>query len=410
MNLLAPTRRVSLTLGGAVYDEWTRVEIVRDLSDISGSFQLELRDSIRSIASWPFASLAPLARKVTLLDAVTIAIDEETVLAGYIEEIAPRADASGVSIAISGRDKTGDLIDGAASVDGPFEYDDIPLDSFCTKICEPYGLRVRAEVDIGEPIERATIDVAETGLSGLEKYARQRGLLVTSDGIDSVVLTRSGHARAPGSIVFPSYGVISASGCFSSRGRHDAYHVKGQAERAGGKRKGKTAHLDATAEPLTGATPDGYVSGLAEHEEAGTAIHATARDPQVRRHRPHVALGRTKLTQKGAQTQADWMARTARAKEEKLEYEVKDFRANGELWRPNTMVPVDDSFNDVNKDMLIAGVAYRYDEQGVRTLLRLTGPDAYDPGQERKGDHKGTRKGKGKGKGGDALDTTAEGL
>ena len=46
MNLIA-TRRLSLTLGGAVLDDWTAVEVVRDLEEISGSFSVQLRDAGR---------------------------------------------------------------------------------------------------------------------------------------------------------------------------------------------------------------------------------------------------------------------------------------------------------------------------------------------------------------------------
>ncbi|MFB9968959.1 hypothetical protein ACFFMP_02355 [Pseudoroseomonas cervicalis] len=48
-----PMRRVALRAGGVLVHWWTRVEIVRELGEISGSFMLEYLDTPRARAAFP---------------------------------------------------------------------------------------------------------------------------------------------------------------------------------------------------------------------------------------------------------------------------------------------------------------------------------------------------------------------
>lgn len=404
------TRRVALHFAGQVFDEWTRIEIIRSLDDISGSFSLELRDPERSISTWPFATLASLARRIDLWSEVKLTIDGETVLIGWMDEIDPVAAEGQASVSCSGRDKTGDLVDCAATVDGPAEFRNVTVLEAAKRICKPFGISVRADTDVGEPFDRVAIDPGETAMSAIEKLTRQRALIITSDGVGGLLLTTSGKTRAVGTLTFPG-NVFESSGAFSARDRHSEYIVKGQAEKAAGARS-KTATLDATAEPLTSDQSEA-IGRQGAREEKGVSIVGRAKDSEVTRYRPLVSLGRTQLTAKGAQKQADWMMRTARARGENLDLSVLDFRSGGALWRPNTLVPVDDSFQDVNRDMLIAAVAYAADERGCTTRLHVTGPEAYDiePEEERRRNHRRSRRGSAAAKSATRkLDSTAEPL
>lgn len=414
MSVLNATGRVRLTLGGATFAEWTKVEITRNLDEMSASFSLELRDAARSIAAWPFATLAAMASKVTAGLKAEIAIDGEVILKGWADSIQTHAAEGQVSVSVSGSDKTRDLVDCAATVKGPAEHRAKKIDAVAKEIVKPYGLKVRAEVDVGDAFDRYAIDVGETALSAIEKGARQRGLLVTSDGIDSLVLTQSGKKRAPAPILFPG-NAVEASGEFSVEGRHSEYHVKGQAERAGGKRK-TTARLSVSGTP--GDTIDSsWIDEQTTRESSGVTIHGSQSDADMaERYRPLVSMGRTQLTAAGAQRQAEWMERTARAKSEKVEYSVRDWRAgeSAALWRPNQLVAVEDAYNGIFRDMLIAGVVFSYSSEGAVTRLSCTGPESYDtePVGTRRTNHKSAKGSKGAtgAKGEGALDSTAEAL
>ena len=402
------TRRVSLLIDEQLFDYWTRVSIIRDMSEISASFEVELRDGARNLSSWPYASVTGPDSPFVICKPVTVLIDNELVLIGYVDEVHPKAGENGTSVTLSGRDKTGDLADCAASVKGPTEFKGLTLDKIAQKICDPFGIEVRAEADVGDPFDKFSIDVGETALSAIEKGARQRALLVMSDGIGGLILTQSGKTRAPADLIFPG-NIIESSGSFSAKDRFSDYYVKGQVSNGGAKSRGK-AGLDVTAQPLGADAPTPKPDPKRENRSVSSYGHA--KDEEITRFRPSVSQVRTQAKSKDAQTQADWQARTAKSKGEKLEYPVRDWRMNGTLWRPNQLCFVDDAFQDINRDMLIDGVTFDYDGNANRTNLRLTGPYAYDLQEEgeRKKNKKSKGKGKSNGKSGGGLDGTAHAL
>lgn len=426
--MIRPTRAFTLVLDGTPFDEWTAAEVTRDIEDMTGSFRFELRDGARNWAAFPFASLGRYGNKVALGLEAKVYVSGELVLVGWVDTLSPAAGQDGARVSIAGSDKARDLIDGAATVEGPSEFRRKTMDEIGREVVRPYGLEWRSEVDVGEPFERYVLEPGETALSALEKGLRQRGGLLTSDGVGGLVVTRTGARRAPSPLKFPG-NLLGSSGEFSAEGRHSEYHVKGQAEAAGGKRRKRAKHnakqspLDSTAQPLfartlpaPGMNHPAWIDAQLEHEMAGVGIWGRARDEEMRRYRPLVTLGRTQLTDDGAQCQAEWMERTSRGSAESLEYEVKGYRGeNGQLWRPNEISAVSDAFLDVERDMLVAGVTYRYSEDGGEvTALRVTSPDAYDrePVGERRTNRQGQRKGRKRASSGPSgpLDSTARPL
>ncbi|MDC7787960.1 Mu P family protein [Rhodoplanes sp. TEM] len=370
---LATTRRIALHLDGEVYDQWSAAEIGRDLGDLSGAIRLELRDPEASAATWPYASLVEAMASPAPGLAATVTIDDEPVLVGWVDDVDTEAGEDGCRVTIAGRDKAGDLIDCAAQPKGPSEYKGLLLDALVRKLVEPFGLAVKVEVDVGEKFDRAVIDAGETVRSAIEKWARQRAVLVVSDGVGGIVLTRSGKTRGPGDLVFPG-NVIRSAGRFSWRERFSDYFVQSQAEK-GQKLDRTAAPLDARAAPQ--AEP---VKPDKAAEEAGVIITGHYKDQAVGRWRPHVSPSRTTTYKAPAKTVAEWMARTAKAKSRVIEHTAKGFRGpSGGLWKPNQLVFVDDAYAGVRRDMLVRGVVYGFDDQdGETTRLALVGAQAFD--------------------------------
>lgn len=381
-ELIRSTRRVVASVAGLVLDRWTQVTISRSLGEISGSFVLELRDDFRNIASWAYASPGSIG-PLTIGRRVTITIDGEIVLVGWVEDV--RADAADgeVRLAIAGRDVTGDLVDCAAAPRGPVEFRRLSVAQLGERMVAPFGLTCRCDVDPGRPFDKCSIDAAETVVSALEKHARQRKLLVTSDGVEGLVLTRSGSERAAGDIIFPGAGAIASSGVFAARDRYSDYFVKGQAEKAGGGRA-RQAPMTPASTPIErvrdylGSTGSG---GELSGESRGVEILGHARDPEIARWRPTVAMMKSQESAGGAQEQAEWMAAVHKARGVNMSYTLADWRgASGALWRPNTIARVRDRYQDVDEDLLIDAVTIAYGEDGAVTELRLVGPEAYSEG------------------------------
>lgn len=372
-----PTRRVTLKVDGVTYTAWTEVEVVRDLAETCGSFRIATDDLARTVASLPGSRNSSTGQPFAPFQKVEISLDGELILVGYIDAVAPSIDDRTVSVSIEGRDVVGDLIDCAAAPKGPVEYAKIKLEDLASRLCKPFGITVTAEVDTGDPIAKVSIDAAETVMSVLEKYARKRAVLIVSDGVGGLILTQSGKTRAPADIRFGE-NVLSAQGQFDGRRRFSDVFVKGQAGHAAGKRKSSAA-LDRTAQPLT-AAPAGEADAdkPSGRESRGVSIMGVAKDDEVGRWRPTVRSPRASGTLADAKKEAEWYVSCARGSGDTVDYEVGDWRATGTLWRPNQMTHVSDPYQDIDKDLLIAGVVYSYGQNGTRTRLRVTGREAYE--------------------------------
>ena len=372
-----PTRRVALIVDGVDYASWTAVEITRDLSEIAGSFDVATDDLARTASALP-ASLHGGGIPFAKFQRVQVALDGELVLDGYIDVVAPALVGDAVGCRVSGRDKTGQLVDCAAAPFGPVEYRKIKLEALATKLCAPFGVTVRAEVDTGDPIDKVSIDTGETVMSCLEKYARKRAVLLVSDGVGGLILTRSGNGRAPGDIRAPG-NVTSTRGQFDGREQFSPVVVKGQAEHGAGKRK-KHAALDRTALPLEASPPPaGDADAPTGVESRATSILGVAWDDTVPLWRPAVKTPRAKGSLKDADTEAKWWVSTARGKAESCVYGLPDWRADGGgLWRPNEMTRVADRYQLLDKDLLVAGVTCSYGADGTRCELRVCGREAYE--------------------------------
>lgn len=364
--------RLALRIGGKVFNQWTSAEVVRDLKDFSGSFSFTLRQADRNMSALAFASSYP-AFEIEKGSAVQVLADGVVVLDGYIDRV-QRAMREDASIAIGGRDKTGDLVDSAALVDGPSEFKNVKLEDAAKRIAAPFGLSVRSEIDTGEIFPRYSLDLSETAFSAIEKGARARHALVLSDGVGGIVITRTGQKRAP-SLTLPG-NIVSTDWQSSDEDRHSETIVRGQGEKAG-KERGE-AKLDVTAEPLSPEARTESDGSATERERKGTAVTGRAKDDEIKRYRPIVHLARSKADKQSAEDEADWRMRTARGEADSYEVMVKGVSESGHLWRVNELSFVSDAFQRIERDMLISKVVNTQDESGLFTILTITSPEAFD--------------------------------
>ncbi|WP_439596454.1 phage baseplate assembly protein [Falsiroseomonas sp.] len=382
------TRRIALVVDGQTLDLWTDVEVTRDLGDIAGGFLVELYDAARIRAAIAGPAATDIGRRVDPGAQVEIRIDGEAVLRGYIDEIKLTVRPEEMRVAIAGRDATGDLVDGAASVDGPFEFRGLTLTEIVSRICAPFGIAVRAEAPVGEAFPIFSLDAAERAMEAIERACRQRAVLALSDGVGGLVLTQAGKSRAPERLSLPG-NIHAAVVNRSWAGRHDQYVVKGQSrpQRTGG------PALDSTLPPVEPGAPPPLPRPPQRQERATIVMTGRARDAEITRHRPRVVLAKSQSGGASVQTQAEWMLRVARGKADKLTYTMLDWRAGPDrrLWRPNELALLDDPFAGILGEMLVCAVAYRYSErEGSTTLLTLCGPEALD--MEPEGDRRAARR------------------
>lgn len=365
------SQRITLAANGRVFGAWTAVELERDVADLAAGATLEFFDPLRSRRAFPRAAYtAQEWEALSCGTKVVLAIDGEDVLRGWVEAVVLRVSGTEIAASVTIADDAAHLVECDASPRGPHEFRNLTVLQFAALICRPFGIGVRADVDVGPAFARIGIDVSETALSAIEKLARQRALLVTSDGVGNLVLTRGGQTAAPAPLRLGE-SLDEMTFKDSWRGRFSDYFVKGQSEPARGTR------LDGTASPL-GAAPTTPPPNRVER--AGVVMTGHARDAEVTLYRPTVRQAKTQSGGATVQEQADWMARIARGKGQGHDMRVLDWRAGPgrDLWRPNTSVLVDDPFGGVLEERLIGAVVYRYGEDGETTRLRVVRPGAYD--------------------------------
>lgn len=371
------TRSFRLEVEGVgIFDEWTLAEVTRDLKDFSGAFNLSLRDYSRSLSTFNYASPAKVYR-LRPGPEVKVFVDDQLELVGFIEKVTPSITSDFAEVTITGRDKTGDLIDSAAAPEGPGELVDVKLEDAVKQVAKPFGLKVTNEIDTGNAFPRYPLGIAETGLSAIEKGARQRHALVTSDGIGGIKITRTGSEAAPADLTLPG-NMLGSDATFSDEGRHSEVIVRGQAEKARGDRKNRTAPQkpgDAPKKPADRKATDGSAT---QRERKGATITGRAKDPEIKRYRPIVHMAKSQPDNVSADDEADWRMRTARSEAEELTTSVWGYAVNGKPWRVNQAPMVRDKFQGIFRKMIIGRTSKRYDDGGRVTDLTLNSPEAFD--------------------------------
>lgn len=334
---------IILTVNGRNYGGWKEATITRSLDAVAGKFDLVSMDK------WEVA-----AQRWTIFpgDACSIAIDGVTLITGYVDKAGPSYDPESHGIKILGRDKTADLVDCSAVVKSN-ELRGLTLAGIAAAVAKPFGIGVKSQVDSGPAFPVFAIQPAETAWEAIERAARQRFMVVTTDGIGNAVIADIGTVRAVDSLI-EGENIKAASAEYDYSQRFSEYIVKGQAA----------------------ARNDGW-------EPAVAAVESRATDPNVKRYRPKIINAETQASDGSASNRAQLEAASRAGKSTKITVTVQGWTmSNGELWPLNGIIRIRSPLLSIDEDVLISEVAFKVsDSNGITTDLQLTRPDAYLLGQ-----------------------------
>lgn len=345
--MINDTPEFALRLNGSLWTGWEEINIVRALDRMAGEFQLRLTSDASDFTLPP---MVPGSK-------AEVEIDGRPVLVGYVDTIKANTADELHDLALTGRDKTGDLIDCAAAVDGGFEMNGLRLDAALRRVLKPYDIPLTVAADIGGTFARLAIQPGETAYDFIERACRARGLMPISDGIGGLVIVKPATERSMGQLI-RGENILSVNIDIDVTEMHSLYVVKGQAEAVSG-----TADAEATA------GGEGRVT-----------------DSRVTRYRPKVVIGENQGYDQTLKERAEWEKKIAAARSKRATYQVQGWYADvasKSLWKPNTLVHVQDIPSGLNRQMLIVGVSFTRGEQGTRTMLDLTMPEAFDIAAER---------------------------
>lgn len=333
---------VFLIINGTKYGGWKDVEITRSMETLSGRFRLGLTER------WPGQTTA---RPIKLSDTCTVKIGNDTVITGYVDDIEQSYDATMHTLTITGRDKSGDLVDCSAK-HTPGQWKNQPLEAIIQDLTQPFGINVETEVPTGERFKTFAIEQGETVHEVIERLCKLRGLLCIPDGSGNIVITRTDKAKTTVALI-SGENILKGSIRLSAKDQFSDISVKGQTEGSD------------TVNPKVNTTPS-----------------AQSRDASVKRHRPLVLLAEGQADGATCQKRSDWETATRKAKGFEAQYTVTGWRQGhtGPLWGINQRVRVRDKIFKVDESLIISGITFRLDDQGGGlTELNLAKPDAFAP-------------------------------
>lgn len=332
---------VRLGVDGVEYGGWKDVAITRSIETLANSFDLRLSEKWFDPAQ---------VRPIAAGDACTVSISGETVISGWLDDDNPELDDGLHEVRAAGRDTTGDLVD-CSAVHRPGEWRGRTALQLVSALCAPFGIPVSASVDVGKTFSVFKLNEGESVFEAIERICNARALLAVADGKGGLLLMRSGaNARRIEAPLVEGVNIKRIAGINSMVERYSEITVKGQQTQ------------------LDGMTPE---------QAAGPS--AVARDPFVKRYRPLLIVADEESDGLTAAQRARWEASIRAGRARKAEITVRGWRnETGELWVPNTIIPVRAPTVRVDTEMLIVTVRLEHGEYGELATLGVCRPEAYD--------------------------------
>jgi prophage tail gpP-like protein len=331
---------VALEINGVEHKGWLALEVTKSLETLCGSFQMVLTDRWNATPS-PMNLIPGSKCKVT--------IDGEQVIDGYIDVVEIQVAADRHEIRVSGRDKTGDLVDCAVTT-GTGEWRNLKLEDLVEKLVEPFGIEVKTEVETGELIPKFNVEQGMTVFEAVQKLCALRGCLAVSDSEGNLVITRAASERAASKIE-QGKNLLEGTATYDFTERFSEYIVKGQ------------RRTDDNVDARTAATAKGKVT-----------------DENVERFRPMLIVAEGQADKAKTEARARWEAAVRRGRSRAYEVMVNGWKdERGGLWKINTVTTLKAAMLGVNADLLIASASFVLDDRGEITRLRVVPPETYTP-------------------------------
>lgn len=343
---------LSLIVDGKKFGGWLDVRVTRGIERACGSFE------VKATQKWP-----GLAAHFAIPEgaACQIYIGDDLVLTGWVDVVDAKRRKDSASLGISGRSKTGDLVDCSPDL-AEVDMAGLDLAGVARKICAPFGIEVVAE-NTGPVFPVASAHHGESCWKLIERLARQRKMLVMDDPEGRLVLAQLGSERAADRLVHPADGLVEIGWRRDMSGRFSDYIVKAQAG-------GRWADAGSTS----GGGGDGELPSALAH------VEGRFRDPGVTRYRPKVILSEGAAKKEGAGARAEWECRRNIGKSLRVHGTRVWWRQSDDsLWRPNLLIPCELPDLNLSAELAIAEVHYQKSDQGTLTHLELAPPEAFTP-------------------------------
>ena len=331
---------VELKVNGGIFGGWESMEIKTGIEQIAGTFQLVVTER------WPGQDTpAPIMAGFPC----EVLLDGATVITGYVDSADPSYDEATHTVSIAGRDKTGDLVD-CSAIHQTGQWNWRTLFQIAQDICQPFNINVINQTDVGAPFRSFNIQEGERAFEALDRMARMRAVLLVSDGLGNLILTRAGQQHVTTELV-EGVNIKRANAKFDWKERFSSYTVKGQ------HRGSDNAPPDNARGPV------------------GTAVDTVIEN---NRYRPLVLLAEDQGHIASLTQRAEWESNVRMGRANRATITVQGWAHADGLWKPNNLVRLRSPMLYADLDVLIAQVTYRLDGGGTTTELELCRPEAFN--------------------------------
>ena len=341
---MSPDNECQLLIDGQVYTGWTRLEVQRSIEQIAGGFVLQLSARYPGLAA-PVRLREGLACKVLL--------GSDLVISGYVDDYETDDTASSSSLRISGRDRTGDLVDCSAIHPGG-QWRGATLQAIVADIAQPFGIKVvlAQGVSTGDVFKRFALEEGEKAFDAIDRACRLRAVLVTSTPEGNLLITTAGTASS-GVTLAEGVNMVKFNSRHSWKERFSSYTLKGQVPGDDNESGPQAAHLK-----------------------------AAFKDDEINRYRPMVVVAEHGTSTRALAERAQWEAKVRMGRGKRGGCTVVGWRTGkdgqiGPLWQPNTLVNVVSARMQVDGELLIVGCSYQLSEQGKVCDITFARPDAF---------------------------------
>lgn len=350
---------LSIEINGLQYIGFTDASISTSMLNVTGEFTLTA------------TSLNKDTYPIKRGDKCRVLLYNEPIITGFVNTITPSVDTKSNTISISGRDKTCDIDDctlsGGIVLNAPISLIDITH-----KVLNELGItdiQVKCDVDL-KPFQAGELvncEIGDTAFSFLNKYARKRQVLLTTDGSGNILYVRTGTNLSK---------TMNTVLCKSKQLQFQPNIVTSSASYDDSKRFYKYV-IHAQCNTSNAGNIDDFGDMPPEQE---TYITATAIDDQVRATRVYNFMSDVAyINSSDLQERVNWQANNRKYDAFKYTASVQGFIAAQDniIWRPNTLVNVIDDSAGIFDTLLIASVKFDYSINGSSTTLEMVDASSF---------------------------------
>ncbi len=339
---------ITLLVNGTEYRGWQSIHVTDSITQSAASFELRVTErwqrndgGKRQLIYW----------KLRAGDACTVKVGGQTMLTGYIDVHQPAISATSHSVDVSGRSKTGDLID-CSAIHSPGNFHNQTVLQIASAISVPFGVNVEMGEGVAPPfVEKFELDNGETAFESIERLCRKHQLLLTATPAGNLQLTQA--SKSAYGFVLDSW--VSAQVTSDYSKRFSEYRAKAQRH--------------------------GYDD---EDPIKPTRVYQVTNVSGVGRYRPIIIRPEGTTDIADAKKRIDWQASRDLGASLKMQVKLVGFRTpgnagQGSIWQKNKLLHVFSTELGVNQQLLIESVQFEKSESGTFTTLELVHPQAHVP-------------------------------